>query len=149
MRAVPLVMIALLLASPAFGEGTRRVGPEESPFKLEAKKPQIVFHVLPRSTAKERLTVTGVVFSRAPIDRVELEERDATIRPAEAADLVRFERVPPGASEAPYRTYFEVTDAALDERGANALKVRAYTTDGRSSHLHRVTVLRTLEEPAS
>lgn len=125
--------------------------PDEAglPFELVAHRPDVVLHQMPLITDAEYLTVTGVVFSRTPIDRVELRERKATLRPAESDDLVRIERVPTGVSDAAYRTYFEVTDAALTEPGANIVGLRACTIDGRCSDVHRITIIRTTEPPAA
>ena len=41
-----------------------------------------------------------------------------------------------------YRTYFEVPDAPLPELGVAELEIRAATTDGRYSDVHRLTVVR-------
>ena len=148
MRKISLLCLLCLLASLSVSvlaqEGQ---GETLNPFVKVEVKPQIAIHEFPLSTANEYMTVTGVVFSRSPIDRVLVAGRDAMIRPAEPEDLIRFERVPKGASEAPFRTYFELPDALLEAHGANSLNVRALTTDGRQSDIHRLTVIRTLEEP--
>ena len=110
-------------------------------------RPQVVLHELPLVTDAAFVTVTGVVFSHAPIDRVTVGERTALLRPAEPKDLVKLTRVPAGATDAPFRTYFEVPDAGLPRVGVNDLAIRAVGTDGRVSDLHRVTVVRTTTKP--
>ncbi len=105
-------------------------------------KPQIAIYEMPLAVTGEFVTVSGVVFSRAPVDSVRVGERTATLRPAAPEDLVRFRRVPDGASDMPYRTIFEVPDTPLRAEGASVLEVRAATTDGRFSDVHRVTVVR-------
>lgn len=112
-------------------------------FNTEAFRPQIVLHEMPRTTGAAFVTLSGVIFSRSAIDRVEVGNRTAVLRQAEPKDLVKIDRAPEGASDAPYRTYFEVPDAGLPRLGANDLTVRAFATDGRHSDLHRITVVRT------
>lgn len=123
----------------------------KSPFDTSAYRPLVVFHTFDIVTHSDRITLTGVVFSRAPVDRVTLGKRVARLRPAEPADLIRFQTIPHGARDAPYRVYFEIPDVMLEHVGANDLDVRALSSDGRLSDLHRVTVIRTaaLEESPS
>jgi hypothetical protein len=111
-------------------------------FDTSMFRPQIVFHDLEIVTDDDFVTISGVVFSRQPIDEVEVDDRVAMVRPAEPKDLVKLERVPQGASEAPFRTYFEVPDTGLPSLGANDVEVRARTTDGRESDVHRVTLIK-------
>ncbi|MFN7966672.1 MAG: hypothetical protein U0V87_13395 [Acidobacteriota bacterium] len=112
-------------------------------FNTEAFRPRIVLHEMPRTTSAAFVTLSGVIFSRSAIDRVEVGNRTAVLRQAEPKDLVKIDRAPEGASDAPYRTYFEVPDAGLPRLGANDLTVRAFATDSRHSDLHRITVVRT------
>lgn len=111
-------------------------------FNTDAYRPQVVMHDVPRTTSAAFVTISGVIFSRTPIDRVSIGSRTATLRQAEPKDLVKIEKAPEGATDAPHRTYFEVPDAGLPRLGANDLEVRAYGTDGRNSDLHRITVVR-------
>lgn len=115
----------------------------KSPFDTSAYRPLVVFHDFDIVTTADRITLTGVVFSLAPVDRVTLGKRVARLRPAEPADLIRFETIPPGARDAPHRVFFEIPDVMLAHVGANDLDVRALSSDGRLSDLHRVTVIRT------
>ena len=115
----------------------------KSPFDTSAYRPLVVFHDFDIVTTADRITLTGVVFSRAPVDRVTLGKRAARLRPAEPAELIRFQSIPPGARDAPYRVFFEIPDVMLEHVGANDLDVRALSSDGRLSDLHRVTVIRT------
>lgn len=124
-------------------ETTPKNEPKGLVFNTEAFRPQIVLHEMPRTTSAAFVTLSGVIFSRSPIDRVEVGSRTAVLRQAEPKDLVKIDRAPEGASDAPYRTYFEVPDAGLPRLGANDLTVRAMATDGRHSDLHRITVVRT------
>ncbi|GAB4369305.1 MAG: hypothetical protein Kow0062_03110 [Acidobacteriota bacterium] len=117
-------------------------GPTPTPVRPVEVKPLIALYELPLSVTGEFVTVTGVVFSSAPVDSVRVGERTATLRPAAPEDLVRFRRVPDGAADMPYRTWFEVPDAPLRAEGPSVLEVRAATTDGRFSDVHRVTVVR-------
>lgn len=114
-------------------------------FNTDAFRPQFVLHELPRTTSAAFVTVTGVIFSRSPIDRVEVGTRAAFLRQAEPKDLVKLARVPEGASDAPHRTFFEVPDAGLTKIGANDLTIRAIGTDGRASDVHRVMVIRSVK----
>ncbi len=116
-------------------------------FDLSAFRPVIVLHEVPQVTEKGFITVTGVVFSRAPIEKVSVGDRTASTRPAEPKDLVKLKQVPAGVADAPNRTYFEVPDAALALFGANDLDVVASGGDGRVSDTHRVTVLRSIAPP--
>ena len=150
MRAVrgSLLVLLLVTAIPlALAADPQQDGKHRSPFNTEIFRPQVVLHELPLVTDAAFVTVTGVVFSHAPIDRVTVGERTALLRPAEPKDLVKLAKVPPGATDAPFRTYFEVPDAGLPRIGANDLVIRAVGTDGRVSDLHRVTVVRTTTKP--
>lgn len=111
-------------------------------FDTSIFRPQIAFHELEIVTDAEFTTISGVVFSRQPIDEVSVGDRVAMIRPAEPKDLVRLKRVPKGATEAPFRTYFEVPDTGLPQLGANDIDVRARTADGRESDMHRLTLIK-------
>ena len=146
MRAVRRSMLVLLLvtAIPLVLAADPADGKHRSPFNTEMFRPQVVLHEVPLVTDAAFVTVTGVVFSHAPIDRVTVGERTALLRPAEPKDLVKLAKVPPSATDAPFRTYFEVPDAGLPRIGVNDLEIRAWGTDGRKSDLHRVTVVRTL-----
>lgn len=117
-------------------------------FDLSAFRPVVVLNEIPQVTDKAFVTVTGVVFSRAPIERVSVGDRTASTRPAEPKDLLKLTKVPTSVGEAPHRTYFEVPDAALANFGANDLEIVATGGDGRVSDTHRVTLIRTLAAPA-
>ena len=144
MRGRTLVVVLLCtvcLVSLAAAGGEE--GEEKRPlFDTSMFRPQIVFHELEVVTDADFVTISGIVFSRQPIDEVEVDDRVAMVRPAEPKDLVKLERVPQGASEAPFRTYFEVPDTGLPSLGANDVEVRARTTDGRESDVHRVTLIK-------
>ncbi|HHN75467.1 MAG TPA: hypothetical protein ENK10_09590 [Acidobacteria bacterium] len=129
--------------SAASGDGVER-GASRPAIVIDASRyhPLIVFHDFGTVTTQSRIMISGVVFSRSSVDRVTLAKRSARLRPAEPADLVRLERVPQAAREAPYRVYFEFPDVELLHPGANDLDVRAMATDGRMSDLHRITVIR-------
>ncbi len=131
--ALASVMVAFA-AVPSAGGST--------PFDTSGYRPQVVFHEMETAVDGQYVTISGVVFSRSPIDRVTIGERMASIRPAEPKDLVKLKRVPDGATDAPFRTFFEVPDAGLQKLGANDLEVRAMSADGRVSDLHRVTVIK-------
>ncbi len=118
-------------------------------FDTSMFRPIVAFHEISPVVDAEFVTLTGVVFSRSPIDRVTVGERVAMIRPAEPKDLVKLQKVPPGASDAPFRTYFEVPDAGLPRLGANDLDVRALSADGRMSDLHRITIIKTVSRVAA
>lgn len=109
-------------------------------------RPAIALHDVRPATSSGFVTITGVVFSRSPIDRVTVGDRSAVIRPAEAADLVSLARTPDGATELPFRTFFEVPDAALTRVGANDLEIVAATAEGRRSDVHRLTLVRSAED---
>jgi hypothetical protein len=113
-------------------------------FDTSAFRPQVALYPLPMVTPNAFVTVSGVIFSRAPIDRVTVGDRTAALRQAEPKDLVRLERAPQGASDAPFRTYFEVPDAGLARSGANEVEVRAHGSDGRVSDVHRLTIVRSI-----
>lgn len=129
------VMLILLAMTTLAGETT-------TPFRDVDVRPLVAVYQLPLAVDGAFVTVSGVVFSRAPVDSVRVGERTATLRPAAPEDLVRFRRVPDGAADMTYRTYFEVPDAPLPELGAAELEVRAATTDGRYSDVHRLTIVR-------
>lgn len=147
-------LIAVLLA---LGAGTPSIIPNDDgtggaqgvPFRETDARPVVALHEIPRATDAPFLTVSGIVFSRSPVEGVSIGDRAAMIRPAEPEDLVRLERAPRGAAEFPFRTYFEVPDASLSESGENGLVVRARTVDGRESNLHRVSVIRTTKKQAA
>ncbi len=150
MRAVRvslLVLLVTVIPLALAADPPRDAKQHRSPFNTEIFRPRVVLHELPLVTDAAFVTVTGVVFSHAPIDRVTVGERTALLRPAEPKDLVKLAKVPPGATDAPFRTYFEVPDAGLPDIGANDLLIRAVGTDGRVSDLHRVTVVRTTTKP--
>jgi hypothetical protein len=136
---VLLCTVCLVGLAAASGEE----GEEKRPlFDTSMFRPQVVFHELEIVTDAEFVTISGVVFSRQPVDEVKVGDRVAMVRPAEPKDLVQLERIPQGASEAPFRTYFEVPDAGLPNLGANDIDVRARTADGRESDKHRLTLIK-------
>jgi len=146
--SILLAMTTVMLAGAAL-VGAEAPGDKRKPlFDTSMFRPQIVFHEFQSVVASEYVTITGVVFSRSPVDRVTVGDRNAMIRPAEPKDLIRLERVPAGASDAPFRTYFEVPDAGLQRMGANDLDVSAISSDGRVSDMHRVTVIKTATKPS-
>ncbi len=155
MIVVVLMSAAMLMAfadAPEQGQEQQpqqaQQGPRARPvFDLSAFRPQIVLHEMSLVTDTAFVTVTGVVFSRTPIEKVTVGERSASTRMAEPKDLVRLTKVPAGASDAPYRTYFEVPDAGLPKLGANDLEVVAYGVDGRVSDAHRATIVRSMSAP--
>jgi hypothetical protein len=136
---VLLCTVCLVSLAVAGGEAEEEKRPL---FDTSMFRPQIVFHELEVVTDAEFVTISGIVFSRQPIDEVSVGDRVAMVRPAEPKDLVQLERIPQGASEAPFRTYFEVPDAGLPLLGANDIDVRARTADGRESDKHRVTLIK-------
>lgn len=144
-RRFSAIVMVVALAAPALAEA-----PAARPlFDTSAFRPQVVLYPVPMVTQNQFVTVSGVIFSRSQVEKVTVGERTATLRPAEPKDLVRFERVPEGASDAPFRTYFEVPDAALARAGANELEIRAFGVDQRVSDAHRITVVRSLTATAS
>lgn len=162
MRAMSRMIVVVLLSAAAMvafadapeqGQDQQAAqptqqGPRARPvFDLSAFRPQIVLHEVSLVTDAAFVTVTGVVFSRTPIEKVTVGERSASVRMAEPKDLVRLTKVPAGASDAPYRTYFEVPDAGLPKLGANDLEVVAYGVDGRISDSHRATIVRSMSAP--
>lgn len=136
-----LLVVVLLSAAVVANAGEEQKRPL---FDTSIFRPQVVFHPLELVTDGEFTTISGVVFSRQPVDEVRVGERVAMVRPAEPKDLVQLKRIPDGASEAPFRTYFEVPDAGLPNLGANDMDVRARTVDGRESDVHRVTLIKRL-----
>ena len=151
MRALPILLIAAVTALALAQAPDPQQAPENKPlFNLEGYRPLVALHPIPATSSAAFVTVSGVVFSRVAIDRVTVGQRQALLRPAEPDDLVKLEKAPEGASDAPLRTYFEVPDAGLPRVGANELEMRAHGTDGRSSDLHQVTVIRVAAaEPAA
>lgn len=144
-RTAVLLTLTALTASLALADGPNTGQRKKPLFDTSMFRPVVVLHELPLVTDRAYVTVTGVVFSRTPVDRVSVGERLAMIRPAEPKDLVKIRKLPEGASDAPFRTYFEVPDAGLARLGANDLDIMAVTNDGRESSLHRITVIRALE----
>jgi hypothetical protein len=140
------VSVAILFAGFAsaalFAATPGRGGDERALIDASRFRPMVAFHELETVVDSEFVTISGVIFSRSPIETVTVGERAATLSPAESKDLVALPLAPKGASELPFRTAFEVPDAVLSRLGANDLDVRAMTTDGKSSDVHRVTVLR-------
>ncbi len=134
--AIAFATVPLVAAPPAGGSG------EKSLIDASRFRPMIAFHDFETTVDAEFVTLTGVVFSRAPIETLTVGERTATLRPAESKDLVSLARAPKGAPELPFRTAFEVPDAVLAKQGANDLDVVAVTADGKSSDVHRITVIR-------
>jgi len=148
-RSVSGVLCTLLLAATATAAMAESSGVTAVASRRLIDAPQfrpgIALHAIaPRGDAGF-VTITGVVFSRSPIDRVTVGERAAVIRPAEAEDLNSLDRVPEGAAELPFRTFFEVPDAALGRVGANDLEIVAVTAEGRTSDIHRLTIVRAAE----
>lgn len=143
------ILLALGAGTPSPNPNDPEANKPQTPFRLVDARPIVVLHEIPRSIDASFLTVTGVVFSRSPIEGVSVLDRAAMIRPAEPEDLVRIDRVPQGVADAPFRTYFEVPDAALDQPGVNGLEIRARTVDGRESNIHRVSVIRTTKAKTS
>lgn len=141
LSAVALVL-AFALAAPLFAQAPQQPQEKRPLFDTSAFRPQVVLYPVPMVTQNQFVTVSGVVFSRSQVEKVTVGERTATLRPAEPKDLVKLDRVPDGASDAPFRTYFEVPDAGLSRTGANDLEVRAYGADQRVSDAHRLTVVR-------
>ena len=115
-------------------------------FDTSAYRPRIALQDVPATTHGAFVSVSGVVFSHAPLERVMLGERTAALREAEPKDLARLPRIPSGASDAPYRTFFEIADAPLPRLGANDLELTAYGNDGRISDTDRLTILRLAPE---
>lgn len=151
MRRVSWLLVAalfVLAVVPANSQEPQPAPQTKRPiFDLSAFRPVVVLHDVQPVTEKGFLTVTGVVFSRAPIEKVSVGDRTASTRPAEPKDLIKLKQVPQGVADAPNRTYFEVPDAVLAQFGANDLDIVAFGNDGRVSDTHRVTVLRTLAPP--
>jgi hypothetical protein len=149
-RSSLLIVCAVVALSSVVAIADAGQDKKETPFSPVVVKPLLALHELPQVTGAPYVTITGVVFSRVPIDRVTVEDRNALIRPAQPQDLVKLERVPDGASDAPFRTYFEVPDAGLARFGANDLDIRAVNTREQESDLHRITIIRRVEqeEPA-
>lgn len=146
-KAVSLVIGGAVL----FGIGLA-VRAQEQPkplFRTDEFRPIIVFQDLPTATSHSFVSIAGVVFSRAPVDSVTVSERSAQLRQAEPKDLVKLQRVPPGAVEMPFRTVFEVVDAALAKPGPNTLVIVASSSDGRVSETHRLTIVRVQSPPAA
>ena len=136
-RTLPVLVVLSLLPVTAVTAG----GPD-TPFRDVGVRPLVAVYPVPLGVDGAFVTVSGVVFSHAPVDSVRVGDRTATLRPAAPEDLVRFHRVPDGAPDMTYRTYFEVPDAPLPKAGVTELEVRAATTDGRFSDVHRLTVVR-------
>ncbi|UCF66990.1 MAG: hypothetical protein JSV80_14570 [Acidobacteriota bacterium] len=148
MRSEKMLLLAFSMvvcaASVAVLAQAEQAEEEERPlFDTSKFRPSIAFLEAAPSTDAAFVTLTGVVFSRAPIDRVVVDERVALTRPAEPKDLLALDRAPEGATDAPFRTFFELPDVGLTRQGANDVEVRAVAADGRESHIHRVTVIRT------
>lgn len=145
MRVLSTLVITVCIAAAGLTlvAGQQPVEEKKPLFDTSMFRPVIAFHEISPVVDDEFVTLTGVVFSRSPVDRVTVGERVAMIRPAEPKDLVKLQKVPPGASDAPFRTYFEVPDAGLPRLGANDLDVRALSADGRLSDLHRITIIKT------
>lgn len=143
MRGRTLIVVLLCAVCLVLSAHAGEEGKEDRPlFDTSMFRPQVVFHDVELITEAEFVTISGVVFSRQPIDEVKVGERVAMVRPAEPKDLVKLDRVPDGASEAPFRTYFEVPDTGLPKLGANDIDVRAETADGRESNVHRLTLIK-------
>ncbi len=149
MRVLSTLMVIgiLILAGPGVLSATGPGEDNKPLFDTSMYRPQIVFHEFQSVVSGEYVTITGIVFSRSPVDRVTVGDRNAMIRPAEPKDLIQLEQVPAGASDAPFRTYFEVPDAGLARMGANDLDVKSISSDGRVSDLHRITVIKTSVQP--
>lgn len=142
-----LLLLSLFGLSPVGAEQPPATG-GRAVFDLSAFRPLVVLHDMPQVTDKGFIAVTGVVFSRAPVEKVTVGERTASTRPAEPKDLLTLQRAPQGVADAPVRTFFEVPDALLARYGANDVEIVALSGDGRTSDRHRVTILRTLAPPA-
>ena len=144
--SIPLVFVLLFVgdASHGFGAGTAK----KPLFDTSGFRPVIALNETPVTTPKAVVTISGVVFSRATIDKVTIGDRTASTRPAEPKDLMKLQAIPDGAPDAPSRTYFEIRDVSLSRFGANDLELRAVDNDGRISDLHRITIVRVLNVPA-
>ncbi|RMG45287.1 MAG: hypothetical protein D6718_07755 [Acidobacteria bacterium] len=146
MRAWTSLVLAVgtaVAATAAFSAEPAETASSQPVFDTSMYRPTIVFLDAAESTDAAFVTVTGIVFSHAPIERVTVGERVAATRPAQPKDLMKLERVPEGATEAPFRTFFELQDAGLPRQGANDIEVRAHASDGRVSPLYRITIVRT------
>lgn len=133
-------MVGLALAAPPA---------KRALFNSTGFRPQVTLHDVAVTTDKPFVSITGVVFSRSAIDRVTIGDRTAATRQAEPKDLMNLQRVPDGATEAPYRTYFEVRDYNLPKFGANDIEIRGMDGEGRGSDVHRLTVVRLTSAPAA
>ena len=144
-RIATVLVVGILFCSigAAFAGSPDSSNTKKPLFDTSMFRPRIVLHDVPVVTDESYTTISGIVFSRSPLDRVVVGERVALIRPAEPADLVKLRKLPEGASDAPFRVFFEVPDAGLAKLGANDLSIMAVTNDGRKSDQHRVTVIRT------
>lgn len=95
------------------------------------------------STSLPFTSVSGLVFSWDPIDRVTVGNRNARLGPA--GDLTSDE-VPPEGHGAPFRMRFFLAGAILDKVGVNEIEVRASGIGGRTSAKATISVLRVPED---
>lgn len=139
-RRIAAAALAAGLVSSVFAAGP--LATRAPLFDKASFRPQVALLDVTPMTSAPVAGISGVVFSHAPLEKVTVGTRTAHVRPAEPRDLQRLVRMPLGASEAPYRTFFEVPDASLARIGANDIDIVAKGSDGRTSDAHRVTVLR-------
>ncbi len=155
-RTAPLVALVLLAAVAAQAlaadrqprsRRARRAAAEQQvpkapPIDLSSYRPIVVLNEMKAQQAGATATVSGVVFSRAPLERVSAADRQAALRPAELRELERLLRVPEDAIDAPIRTYFEIREVVLPRPGAHDVEITAIDQAGRVSDAHRITLVR-------
>lgn len=112
-------------------------------FDMSGYRPAIVLKDLQLTTDKAFVEIRGMVFTHAPVTSISVNERKATFRNATPQDLEQLGELPRNLAEAPIKLVFDVPDAGLPDLGANDFEIRALDSAGRTSDVHRVTVLRT------
>lgn len=132
LRARPL--LALLSLSFAFLPARGA----EPPAPAAAQAPILVVTAV-GSTTLPFTTVSGLVFSWDPIERVTVGYRTAKLGPA---GPLGADQIPSAAASAPFRMRFYLAGANLDRPGANLIEVRASAIGGRISSKATISIWR-------
>ena len=111
----------------------------------ERLRPSILVQPIPARTTEASVTVRGVILSDGGVDKVEVGEREAILRPASAADISSLfeDERRPADSYTRVATLFEVSGYPLEAIGPNLIRIRPlFQEPARDGDLVEILVVR-------